>query len=280
MASNTSAELVAHWGFDEGSGSVVHDTSGNGHHGTINGTPQWVPGVVGGALHFDGSTYVVVADDIGEFETFSIALWFKYDSFVAADGSSIWHNNGWQTGGLHHMVTSYFGQDIRVQFAVGGSLPEDDQFGITPIETDVWYHSTVTYDCIKGQMNFYLTTDEERKANLDVALSVSGPATIITAGQIGGWEGGRLSSATFDDFRMYDHILSEVEILSAMAGRIWPYAVDPVPADGALVSDTSVNLSWTPGGYAVSHDVYFGDNFDDVVAGTGDTFQGNQTATR
>ena len=158
--------------------------------------------------------------------------------------------------------------------------PGNDQFGITPIETDVWYHSTVTYDSITGQMNFYLTTDEERKANLDVALSVSGPATIITAGQIGGWEGGRLSSATFDDIRMYDHILSEVEILDAMQGQRWPYAWDPEPADGTLHTDTWVNIFWRPGGHAVSHDVYFGDNFDDVNAGTGDTFQGNQTATR
>jgi hypothetical protein len=278
IVGNASADLVVHWGFDEGSGSMVHDASGNGHDGTINGTPQWVPGIAGGALHFDGSTYVVVADDIGEFETFSIALWFKYDSFIA-DWNAIWHNNSWQTGWLHHMVTNYAGQDIRVQFALNGLSPGNDQFGITPIETDVWYHSTVTYDSITGQMNFYLTTDEERKANLDVALSVSGPATIITAGQIGGWEGGRLSSATFDDIRMYDHILSEVEILGAMAGKIWPYALGPVPADGAIHPDTWVNLSWTSGGHAVSHDMYLSDNFDDVNDGTEGAFQGNQAAT-
>jgi hypothetical protein len=278
IVGNASADLVVHWRFDEGSGSMVHDTSGNGHDGTINGTPQWVPGITGGALHFDGSTYVVVADDIGEFETFSIALWFKYDSFIA-DWNAIWHNNSWQTGWLHHMVTNYAGQDIRVQFALNGLSPGNDQFGITPIETDIWYHSTVTYDSISGQMNFYLTTDEERKANLDVALSVSGPATIITAGQIGGWEGGRLSSATFDDIRMYDHILSEVEILGAMAGKVWPYALGPVPADGAIHPDTWVNISWTSGGHAVSHDVYFSDNFDDVNDGTEGAFQGNQAAT-
>jgi hypothetical protein len=40
-----------------------------------------------------------------------------------------------------------------------------------------------------------------------------------------------------------------------------------------------VSLSWTPGGCAVSHDVYFGENFDDVNAGAESTFQGNQTET-
>jgi hypothetical protein len=265
---------VAHWGFDETSGSVVHDASGNGHDGTINGTADWVPGQVGGALHFDGSTYVAVSDEIGTFPTFSLALWFKYDSFIA-DWNSIWHNNAWQGGWLHHMVTNYTGQDIRVQFAINGA---GDQFGVTPIETDVWYHSAVTYDSTTGQMNFYLTTDAERKVNLDFAATVSGPATTITAGQIGGWEGNRLSSATFDDIRMYDHILSEAEILSAMQGRAWPFAFGPSPEDGSTLEATWVNMTWQPGQLAVSHDVYMSDNFDDVNDGTHDSpaFRGNQ----
>ncbi len=53
----------------------------------------------------------------------------------------------------------------------------------------------------------------------------------------------------------------------------------PVPADGGLHPDTWVSLSWTPGGCAVSHDVYFGENFDDVNDGIADTFQGNRTET-
>ena len=51
------------------------------------------------------------------------------------------------------------------------------------------------------------------------------------------------------------------------------------PADGALHPDTWVNLSWKPGIHAVSHDVYVGDNFNDVENGAEGTFQGNQNAT-
>jgi len=29
--------LIAHWSFDEGSGNVLHDRSGNKHDGTIHG---------------------------------------------------------------------------------------------------------------------------------------------------------------------------------------------------------------------------------------------------
>jgi hypothetical protein len=56
-------------------------------------------------------------------------------------------------------------------------------------------------------------------------------------------------------------------------------AYGPTPKDGAQNTDTWVSLSWRPGDYAVSHDVYLGDNFDDVNDATreSETFRGNQT---
>jgi hypothetical protein len=56
-------------------------------------------------------------------------------------------------------------------------------------------------------------------------------------------------------------------------------ASKPSPANGAIYLDTWATLAWFPGETAASHDVYFGDNFDDVDNGTGDTFQGNQPGT-
>ena len=49
MAGNVSAELVGYWNFDEGTGDVAVDSSGFGNDGTINGTPNWVEGQIGGA---------------------------------------------------------------------------------------------------------------------------------------------------------------------------------------------------------------------------------------
>ncbi|HUU20678.1 MAG TPA: hypothetical protein VMW72_26260 [Sedimentisphaerales bacterium] len=60
---------------------------------------------------------------------------------------------------------------------------------------------------------------------------------------------------------------------------IIPTARNPQPADGAIHPDTWASLGWTPGAFAGSHDVYFGENFDDVNDGVGDTFRGNQTST-
>ncbi|MFC1604723.1 PA14 domain-containing protein [Planctomycetota bacterium] len=56
------------------------------------------------------------------------------------------------------------------------------------------------------------------------------------------------------------------------------FAVDPSPGNGTLHLDTGVVLDWIAGDFAVSHDVYFGDNFNDVNAGAESMFQANQTA--
>jgi len=56
-------------------------------------------------------------------------------------------------------------------------------------------------------------------------------------------------------------------------------AAAPEPADGALHPDTWVSLAWKAGAKAVSHDVYIGDNPEDVDNGAEGTFAANQGET-
>ncbi|MHC4331868.1 MAG: sugar-binding protein, partial [Planctomycetota bacterium] len=63
----------------------------------------------------------------------------------------------------------------------------------------------------------------------------------------------------------------------ATIGVANPLARRPDPKDGALLENTWATLTWKPGPFAVTHDVYIGDNFDDVNNGAGDTFTGNHT---
>ena len=71
--------------------------------------------------------------------------------------------------------------------------------------------------------------------------------------------------------------LNAVSYMLGSLKRVKAYS--PVPEDGSLYTDTWANLSWQAGDSAISHDVYMGENFDDVNNGTGDTFQVNQTGT-
>ena len=86
---------------------------------------------------------------------------------------------------------------------------------------------------------------------------------------------------TIDDVRLYDQALNEEQLLAVIEGEDagFSFSSNPEPADGAIHESTWANLNWTGGDSAVSHDVYLGDNYDDVNDGTGDTFWGNQAET-
>jgi hypothetical protein len=74
------AGLVAHWKFDEGSGTTAYD-SANDHHGTVYGA-QWTTGAYDGALSFDGvDDYVGVPDaDSLDLTVFTIEARFEIDA--------------------------------------------------------------------------------------------------------------------------------------------------------------------------------------------------------
>ena len=89
--------LVASWRFDEGSGTAVHDTSGNGNNGTISGDAQWVSGFSGSALSFDGNTGRVRVRDSPSLDptaAVSVSAWVRATrpqgdfNYILAKGAS------------------------------------------------------------------------------------------------------------------------------------------------------------------------------------------------
>jgi len=83
-----------------------------------------------------------------------------------------------------------------------------------------------------------------------------------------GMAGSDLNTKVWID-RVYFGAEPEVQDLSR--------AMNPDPADGAIHEDTWINLRWVPGDFALSHDVYLGENLDDVNDGAEGTFIGNQS---
>ena len=53
LLQNEADDPVGYWSFDEGSGLVAKDLSGNANHGTLEGTaPTWVDGANPGGKFF------------------------------------------------------------------------------------------------------------------------------------------------------------------------------------------------------------------------------------
>ncbi len=286
IAGNASADLVAHWSFDDGSGTIVKDVSGNGNDGTLQGDPQWVAGKYGAALEFDGDDFVDFGNpDVLNFGTgdWTITAWIKT---TQTDRGTIFANGGDNSGGVRYTFATHEANDDRMTLTTDDNSTKVQAQGGTVVIDGQWYHVAAMREgtTISVYVNGVLDGTNTVPVGYDLSGTSQHNALIGAISDAQDATGNTLEKfyiGIIDDERIYNHALTEVEIQVVMKGTVWPYAIGPVPADGAMHADTWANLSWSPGALAVSHDVYFGDNFDDVSAGTPDSsgFQGNQAST-
>ena len=297
LTSIAKADLASWWKLDEGSGTTASDASGNGNNGTLNGDPQWVAGKLGGALEFDGfSDGANHTTDPGNINWVSVdpfdvvgpgitlAAWIRPEGFDISDARIVTKQKTWSSSDIWWMLSTYTdGTALRMRLKTDDGGPDNGTTTMWSdagyLEAGVWSHVAATYD--GSEMRLYHNGVEIMSTNKTGTIQTDPTAAVaIGNGPLGDPGGLR---ATFhgliDDLRIYNSALSEQELLGVMQGGgvSYPFASRPAPADGALYADIWVNLSWNPGDSAVSHDVYMGDNFDDVNDddGTGATFRGN-----
>ena len=254
------AKLVGHWALDDGKGDTAADSSGNGFDGTLIGNLTWISGHVVGALEFDGESYVDCSNDAGLDITgpFSATLWIRpgteggADSAAPlgkADASAGWSwqlRYGWGSGGRPFEMGWQFNTD-------GGSTW---LFVEQELLVDEWYHIAAAHD--GTTMRCYLDGVETASEPMTDFASSASPFLIGSEGWRIDWIG------AIDEVKLYDHGLSEAEVLDAMKVRDVELSYNPSPADDAKDVPLDTILSWLPGNYAVTHDVYLGTNWDDV----------------
>ncbi len=285
IAGNASADLLVHWKFDEVSGTTAYDSSGHGRNGTLEGNPGWVAGKTGGALDFDGEGDRVVDEDAENYliglDALTVCIWIKSDIAPTDKGFIICE----EPDGGDQIITMRYdasgangGGTSLLKMAVVAPNDEQQLESSSNLQATEWQYVAMVWS--RGeQLKFYINGVEDTPMVNETPRDVStSDVTKLIIGQGakdtgGGWDG------LIDDVRIYNEALTEPEIQAAMKGEGYPYALGPAPEDGAVHLDTWANLSWSPGDFAVSHDVYFGDNFEDVNSGAGSTFKGNQSST-
>ncbi|MHC4330539.1 MAG: LamG domain-containing protein, partial [Planctomycetota bacterium] len=264
-------DLVAHWRFDETSGTTAFDASGNGHDGTIMGDPQWVPGKLGGALEFDGAGDYVDCGASPDYEiavNITIACWIKVDVFdknwqaIITTSDSSWR--------VHRSSSTN-----NIAWGSSGLSPTD-LTGTTDVSTGEWFHVAAVYN--GAQKLLYINGNLDASSDSTGNISVSSMPVYI--GENSGATG-RFWDGLIDDVRIYKRALAETELLGVMSGGgvEYPLASGPTPPDGEYLEATWVSMSWRAGDFAVSHDLYLSENLDDVSNSTADAFRGSQTDT-
>ncbi len=267
-----------HLSFDEGTGAVTEDKSQTGLQATLEGDYQWTTGRYGQAVEFTDGRAVVSESDPLNLTQITVMAWINATSIVATNASNHWENLNSIYGkagdtGDDSVVLALTGGD-GVFFYIDNGANEMLFVLDAGVQTGQWQHIAGTFD--GTTMRVFL--NGEQIGELAVAGSIISNPILPT---IGGRADVTVSfDGTIDDVKVFDQSLIAEEIMKVMKGAGgFPFAWRPDPSDGAMHLDTWANLSWTPGDFAVSHDVYLGDNFDDVNDGAESTFQGNQTGT-
>ena len=94
---NDTSGLIGWYRFNEGSGTNVSDSSGNGNGGTLMGDNSgWTNGIVGGAITFDGTNYVQIANtNIAEdCNSYTVTLWMRSTNLQMAGEAIYFHLAG------------------------------------------------------------------------------------------------------------------------------------------------------------------------------------------
>ncbi len=278
--------LVLYFSFDDEAVDEATDHSQYRNNGMIEGSPQPVAGQFVSALMFDATDDQVVVPTNArlDIETeITIMLWARPGPNLTAD----WRNMVGKSP-TNVLGNTTFSYSVRtdnsgvLRFSLNlGSW----QFILGPtLEEDTWYHITGTYD--GTQLVLYVDGESAGTTEASGEINVTpDPVCIGNLVNAAGVSQNEFWSGVIDEVRIWDRALEADEVIRNMTlGREGltkpvPFAWRPAPADGAMITDTWVNLSWSPGDLAVSHDVYIGDNFDDVDSGVESTFVGNQAGT-
>jgi hypothetical protein len=231
--SNTISDgLVAYWKFDDGTGSdTAVDTSGNGHAGTLTNVDpanDWVTGKIGRGLDFDGTANKV---DIGNsaplnLTTYTYSFWiypqagptgsFRQILIKGAGGvvneraPGIWLRPN--DMGLHVMHSTASGGQVGVLQSSALSL-------------DTWTHVVVTSSGDSGTIVVYIdgepdTTSPHTETLVTNTSSLKIGASTFTSADM-----------LIDEVRVYDRVLSDVEIESLFTLTAPAIFVGPIGAE-------------------------------------------------
>jgi hypothetical protein len=268
-AANASS-LIGWWKLDEPSGTVASDSSGQGNDGSLHGSAKHTAGQSGGGVYCDGTeAYVEIPGILTQ--TGTLAFWFKPD-WEGTDPSDYWLFDASVSdktfyiakGGIRNAYFGFFYEDSG-----------DADFQVTITAADVitagtWYHVAATWEYSGGAVGngiLYLNGVEvARKGGL------RGFPTFNSKPRFGYATGGggvtsttrtQGAKAVIDDIRLFDGVLAADEIGALMVAPV-ELASGPSPGDRGSDVPRDSALSWAPGVYAATHDIYFGTSYDDV----------------
>ncbi len=211
---NVSTGPVAVYGFDEGTGAIALDTSGNGNSGTVNVGGWTKTGKFGGALSFNGTSSSVTVNDSASLDL-SVGMTLEAWVNPTALNAQLWMS----------VIIKPLAAPDSVDFVLQGSsittrLPSTaisttltNLSGSSLLPLNTWSHLAATYD--GTTMRLYVNGVQVASAAQTGPIAPSSQPLTIGSN----WSG------LIDEVRIYNRALSASQILTDMNS-----AVNPPPA--------------------------------------------------
>ncbi|WP_281183885.1 LamG-like jellyroll fold domain-containing protein [Trichlorobacter lovleyi] len=234
------AGLVSWW---RGEGNP-NDTQGR-NNGTLQGGVTYVPGLVGQAFNFEGSTaqYVSVpsSSSLNIYGTHSVSFWVKLTTLPPA-GKAYYVVSKWANAAEHKQIN--INADGKVFYYLHGTTAGSGVTTTAALQTGVWTHVAATYDGANMKIYINGALNAGVSASNDVWDSSGtlylGYNPLIAASYSGANFNGQL-----DELGWFNSALSATEIANiynaGSAGWALPRFIDL--NDGTML-DTSSSLRW------------------------------------
>jgi hypothetical protein len=205
--------IVGLWLFDEGTGKVAEDASGNGNDGKLMESPKWADGKFSKSLQFDNKgTYVDCGNGKSlDVNSFTLSVWvFPTDIDVGTHEMIV--GKGWAPPDGRSYYMSILQGKPFVSFRDPGDTAQADLFGTTDLKKSTWYHLAGTHDRSSKTVSIYLNGKKEGEKKFDHDVMVTTKSVWI--GNLGDHQlffGGKL-----DEVAIFNVALDEADINTVM----------------------------------------------------------------
>jgi len=207
VACSATADEVAHWTFDEGTGNTVTD-SVNGLVGDFVGAPDFVAGVpvLGGyALDFDGANdyidchYDPLYDMTGDM---TVAAWVQIRETTTAWMAAVAQGEyAWRLGTANVDPRAHFGITFW-------SNPVASQDGVVEIPLNEWHHIAGVYET-GGNLTVYVDGEVDAQIAADSPIGIS-YQNVLIGNNPDSME--RFWNGLIDDVHIYNNALTQAEL--------------------------------------------------------------------
>jgi hypothetical protein len=238
--------LVAAYGFDEGKGAKIIDSSGRGNNGTTADT-AWAAGKYGSALSFNGSSSAVTIPGSGSLDLtdgMTLEAWVKPDALGPSWRTVLFKE---QPTGMEYALYTNNADGLPIgQAQIGG---EQNVVGASSLPTDAWTYLAATYDGTTETL--YVNGEAVASVPLSDSIGVSDGNLKIGGNSV--WS--EWFSGLIDEVRVYNRALPRAEIRIDMTTPVSAFSVPQALAPG-VVGDQHVETDSNPANAAGTAEAY------------------------